>query len=1090
MPLTSTFLPAILDAISLGDHALAESIADLAADATIPDAGEPLAEDDAAEQARQRLRARMYRHLGGKYVGAEKPITEDRIPGGKADDRPDSDFDPEQLAKGVKVEMEHTDDPEVAKEIAKDHILYDGSIYYDALEKMEAGLQESETTDKLGRHQCYDDTSGKHVACAGNRGDGGSPVSHTASLTHEERSALESEWQKHDDWGLPGFSPYSNVAATKGSDGSLSGYVTWAVSRKGSLTFDIDTRSSERSPELARKLISTFLAKVDRSAVKRVVATAHTPEGKRLILALAKRWGVPWEGADHSGDAMKASGLAESATAVSTSDFAGQQMLQVTGKAKRSHLDEGEEEAPHKFSSTQFLLPDDLAAKILAMGKRILDADLAEDGREEEIHTTCRFGLHTDNADEARQAVEGFGPVRIRLGKTSIFSASEAGKDYDVVKVDVESDDLHRLHEALGELEHTDTHKDFRPHVTIGYVAAGKGKRYVGMDDVDGTEAVLSDLIFSDHNRNKTVIPLPDSGSGGMLENAADDLAISSVSAADEAVRVLTAILDGEQPFDAATLVDLLGRLNPEEARRVLMQVGITEEELAAASPGAILLTEEIRRDKLGREMCYDDTSGKHVPCSPHEASGKAGGESSPAPFERGATVNSLQSNPRTAAMAEAFHATPGMDTIDHEISTLAERIPVLTKFLRDPKADYATSAAASNEKAQAARKLSALREARTRASQQAFLAHHALPEDARAPRPKAEVKAGSKQAKDWEQAASFLEQITHASVGEQSVKIVSTDGRASYSSGTIKASEKDDAGVHAHEYGHHIESTSPWVKEKVQAFRKKRFRPEDDRPMAEVAPGSGYGKDEVGNPDDMVRLFGNANEAYYSGVVYGNGDTEIVSMLLEALYRHPVHLAETDPEAFALIVGLLQVERKGADNDDGEGERRSSDDMAGLVDRGEQARRGGTSRDTGGGGRRSPARGGEQHPDSTSGGQRAEVTATDIRRRTRKIADVISGSQKVGVEGRGGKDMADAKVANLYTSVYTGVPIFAKSADDAKPLEHYISGGGRYGTPEFSRLLGYAPNEIEEYKQFLIDSGQADLITHDERRGYRGGEK
>lgn len=53
----------------------------------------------------------------------------DKLPGGKGDDRPDSDFDPEQLAIGTKVESEHTDDKSLAKEIAKDHLTEDKDYY-------------------------------------------------------------------------------------------------------------------------------------------------------------------------------------------------------------------------------------------------------------------------------------------------------------------------------------------------------------------------------------------------------------------------------------------------------------------------------------------------------------------------------------------------------------------------------------------------------------------------------------------------------------------------------------------------------------------------------------------------------------------------------------------------------------------------------------------------------------------------------------------------------------------------------------------------------------------------------------------------
>jgi phage gp29-like protein len=49
--------------------------------------------------------------------------SKDKLPGGPADNMPDTAFDPKQLAKGRKEESEHTNDPEVAGEIAKDHLV-------------------------------------------------------------------------------------------------------------------------------------------------------------------------------------------------------------------------------------------------------------------------------------------------------------------------------------------------------------------------------------------------------------------------------------------------------------------------------------------------------------------------------------------------------------------------------------------------------------------------------------------------------------------------------------------------------------------------------------------------------------------------------------------------------------------------------------------------------------------------------------------------------------------------------------------------------------------------------------------------------
>lgn len=60
----------------------------------------------------------------------------EKIKGGIGDKRSDSDFDPEQLKNGIKVEMEHTKDPDIAKEIAKDHLSEDPN-YYKKLKKIE-----------------------------------------------------------------------------------------------------------------------------------------------------------------------------------------------------------------------------------------------------------------------------------------------------------------------------------------------------------------------------------------------------------------------------------------------------------------------------------------------------------------------------------------------------------------------------------------------------------------------------------------------------------------------------------------------------------------------------------------------------------------------------------------------------------------------------------------------------------------------------------------------------------------------------------------------------------------------------------------
>lgn len=67
-----------------------------------------------------------------------KKYLSEQIPGGLAEGKPDYKFDPEELYKGTQVELEHTDDYEIAKEIAKDHLVEDKN-YYDKLARIEGG---------------------------------------------------------------------------------------------------------------------------------------------------------------------------------------------------------------------------------------------------------------------------------------------------------------------------------------------------------------------------------------------------------------------------------------------------------------------------------------------------------------------------------------------------------------------------------------------------------------------------------------------------------------------------------------------------------------------------------------------------------------------------------------------------------------------------------------------------------------------------------------------------------------------------------------------------------------------------------------
>jgi hypothetical protein len=61
----------------------------------------------------------------------------ERIPGGLSSGMQPEDFDPIELERGTQVELEHTNDPAIAQEIAMDHLVEDPD-YYSRLEQSEA----------------------------------------------------------------------------------------------------------------------------------------------------------------------------------------------------------------------------------------------------------------------------------------------------------------------------------------------------------------------------------------------------------------------------------------------------------------------------------------------------------------------------------------------------------------------------------------------------------------------------------------------------------------------------------------------------------------------------------------------------------------------------------------------------------------------------------------------------------------------------------------------------------------------------------------------------------------------------------------
>jgi len=81
-----------------------------------------------------------------EQIEVDKEEIGDEIKGGKADDKSPQEFDKEQIKMGLKIEMEHTDNPMIAIEIAMDH-LSEFPDYYTRLDKMEKEAKSEKSED-------------------------------------------------------------------------------------------------------------------------------------------------------------------------------------------------------------------------------------------------------------------------------------------------------------------------------------------------------------------------------------------------------------------------------------------------------------------------------------------------------------------------------------------------------------------------------------------------------------------------------------------------------------------------------------------------------------------------------------------------------------------------------------------------------------------------------------------------------------------------------------------------------------------------------------------------------------------------------
>ncbi len=167
----------------------------------------------------------------------------------------------------------------------------------------------------------------------------------------------------------------------------------------------------------------------------------------------------------------------------------------------------------YDYSSTHVDVPETIGSDINNLGKKkIKDSDIfvskidSSFGREDEIHVTVLYGIHSDTSEEVAKVVSEKKSISVKLGDIDVFTNPDK---FDVVVIKVISDDLKSLNTKLTDkIEFTNKYKEYKPHITLAYVKKGKGWKYHGLDYWKGKEFTTDHVIFSSKNGNKQKLNL------------------------------------------------------------------------------------------------------------------------------------------------------------------------------------------------------------------------------------------------------------------------------------------------------------------------------------------------------------------------------------------------------------------------------------------------------------------------------------------------------------------------------------------------------------------------------------------------------
>lgn len=123
-------------------------------------------------------------------------------------------------------------------------------------------------------------------------------------------------------------------------------------------------------------------------------------------------------------------------------------------------------------------------------------------GLETEPHVTLLFGLHDEEIEDSSvlDACLLRKYKNMKLDNVSLFKNDE----FEVLKFDVECEDLHYVNNILSKLPHTTRYPDYHPHTTIAYLKPGKGDDVIERLNIKKAYKVKpEEIVYSKSDKSK-----------------------------------------------------------------------------------------------------------------------------------------------------------------------------------------------------------------------------------------------------------------------------------------------------------------------------------------------------------------------------------------------------------------------------------------------------------------------------------------------------------------------------------------------------------------------------------------------------------